>query len=86
MENLLFTWFFWEKAQWMSAVYINCGLAVNHDGIEAQREGSVVFALSAELDGKITLNNGALDQSNFQDYPLLRCNEAPKVTTIILNE
>ncbi len=63
---------------------IDCGLAVNPDGIAQQIEGSVVFGLSAALYGKITVEEGKVQQSNFHDYPLLRANETPRVHTLIV--
>jgi CO/xanthine dehydrogenase Mo-binding subunit len=63
---------------------IDCGLPVNPDGIAQQIEGSVVFGLSAALYGEITLENGAVQQSNFHDYPLLRNEDAPRVHSIIV--
>ena len=63
---------------------IDCGLPVNPDGIAQQIEGSVVFGLSAALYGQITLESGAVQQSNFHDYPLLRNEDAPRVHTLIM--
>jgi isoquinoline 1-oxidoreductase beta subunit len=63
---------------------IDCGIPVNPDGIAQQIEGSVVFGLSAALYGEITLEGGAVQQSNFHDYPLLRNEEAPTVHAIIV--
>ena len=58
---------------------IDCGTVVNKDTVKAQMEGSAVFAMSFAYYGKITAKNGAVEQSNFHDYKLLRINEAPKV-------
>jgi len=55
------------------------GTAVNPDIVKAQLEGAVMFALTATLYGRIDLEQGAVVQSNFHDYPLLRMNEAPQV-------
>lgn len=43
-----------------------------------------MFGLTATLYGEIEIENGAVKQSNFHDYPLLRMNEAPAVETIII--
>lgn len=64
---------------------IDCGLAINPDHVKAQMEGAIVFGLSAGLYGKITLKGGAVEQSNFHDYPVLRANEMPKIDVIIVN-
>jgi isoquinoline 1-oxidoreductase beta subunit len=46
--------------------------------------GSVVDALGAALNGRITLKNGRAEQSNFGDYPVLRMHEVPEVVTHIV--
>ena len=53
----------------------DCGLVVNPDQVHAQVESAVIFGLTAALRGKITIKDGAVEQSNFHDYPLLRMNE-----------
>jgi CO/xanthine dehydrogenase Mo-binding subunit len=63
---------------------IDCGRPVNLDGIAQQLGGSVVFGLSAALYGEITLVDGAVQQSNFHDYPLLRIEDAPRVHTVVM--
>jgi isoquinoline 1-oxidoreductase beta subunit len=60
-------------------VAIDCGKIVNTDTVRAQMEGAVVFGLSAALIGEITLKDGAVEQSNFHDYPVLRLNECPEI-------
>ncbi len=57
----------------------DCGLVVNPDQVHAQVESAVIFGLTAALRGKITIKDGAVEQSNFHDYPLLRMNEVPVV-------
>jgi isoquinoline 1-oxidoreductase beta subunit len=52
---------------------------VNPAGAINQVQGSVIEGLSHALHQQITLVNGAMEQSNFADYPLLRINEAPPV-------
>jgi isoquinoline 1-oxidoreductase subunit beta len=56
---------------------VDCGTAVNPDIIRAQMEGGIGFGLSAALFGAITLKDGRVEQSNFNDYRVLRMNEAP---------
>jgi isoquinoline 1-oxidoreductase subunit beta len=63
---------------------VNCGIAINPDVIKAQMEGGIGFGLSAALYGAITLKDGAVEQSNFHDYPLLRINEMPAVEVHIV--
>src|SRR4029453_18530167 len=57
----------------------DCGFVVNPDQVQAQVESGVIFGLTAALRGKITIKDGAVEQSNFHDYPLLRMNEIPVV-------
>ena len=63
---------------------VHCGIAVNPDVIRAQMEGGIGFGLSAALHGAITLKDGAVEQSNFHDYPVLRINEMPAIEVHIV--
>ncbi|GLQ93717.1 xanthine dehydrogenase family protein molybdopterin-binding subunit [Dyella acidisoli] len=58
---------------------IDCGIAVNPGSIEAQIQGGLLFGLSAAMYSGLTLKNGAVEQSNFNDYRVLRINESPMV-------
>jgi isoquinoline 1-oxidoreductase beta subunit len=58
---------------------IDCGTAVNISSVEAQVQGGVLFGLSAALYNGLTIKNGAVEQSNFNDYRSLRINETPVV-------
>jgi isoquinoline 1-oxidoreductase beta subunit len=64
---------------------IDCGKIVNPDTIKAQMESGIVFGLSAALHGKITFQNGRVEQSNFHDYPILRLSEMPLVEVHIVS-
>ncbi|MEJ2087783.1 MAG: molybdopterin-dependent oxidoreductase [Gammaproteobacteria bacterium] len=64
---------------------VDCGVAVNPDVVRAQMEGAVMFGLTAALHGELHLDNGAIRESNFHDYPILRMNEAPEVEVIIVD-
>jgi isoquinoline 1-oxidoreductase beta subunit len=63
---------------------VDCGRVVNPDGVAAQIEGGIIFALSAALKGEITLANGHVQQRNFHDYQMLRINEAPEIEVHIV--
>jgi isoquinoline 1-oxidoreductase beta subunit len=63
---------------------VDCGIAVNPDVIRAQMEGGIGYGLSAALHGAITLKNGRVEQSNFNDYVPLRINEMPKIEVHIV--
>lgn len=58
---------------------VDCGVAINPSIIKAQMEGGIGFGLSAALSGAITLKEGQVEQSNFDDYPVLRMSEMPQV-------
>lgn len=62
----------------------DCGHAVNPQQIEAQVEGSFVYGLSAALFGEITVKDGAVEQKNFDTYPVLRLADMPPVETIVM--
>ena len=63
---------------------VDCGIAVNPDNVRAQMEGGIGFGLSAALFGAITLKDGAVEQSNFHDYRILRIDEMPRVEVHIV--
>jgi isoquinoline 1-oxidoreductase beta subunit len=63
---------------------VDCGVAINPDNVRSQVEGGIGFALSAALYGEITLKEGRVEQGNFDQYPILRINEMPKVETYIV--
>jgi isoquinoline 1-oxidoreductase beta subunit len=61
---------------------IDCGLAVNLDRVSAQIEGGINYGLSMALLGEISVKNGAVEQSNFDNYPVLRIHQTPKKVNI----
>ncbi len=58
---------------------IDCGTVVNRNTVEAQMQGSAVFGMSLAFYGKITAKDGAIEQSNYNDYQMTRIHQAPKV-------
>jgi isoquinoline 1-oxidoreductase beta subunit len=64
---------------------VDCGLAVNPDGVCAQTESAIIFGLTAALQGEITLKDGRVVQGNFNDYPLLRMGEIPKIEVYLVH-
>jgi CO/xanthine dehydrogenase Mo-binding subunit len=68
-----------------AVVAVDCGIPVNTGSIEAQIQGGLLFGLSAALYNEITIDNGAIQQSNFNDYRMLRMNETPEVQVHIVN-
>lgn len=63
---------------------IDCGIAVNPDTVRAQMEGGIVFGLTAALNGEVTLDRGRVQQSNFNNYRMLRLSEMPKIEVHIV--
>ena len=59
---------------------IDCGFYANPERIRSQIEGAAVMGLSLAKYGEITLKNGRVEQSNFNDYPVVRHDELPTVT------
>lgn len=64
---------------------VDVGLALHPDNIQAQLEGQIIFAISSMLKERITMSNGAVDQSNFHDYPVLRMNEVPDMEITVIS-
>jgi isoquinoline 1-oxidoreductase beta subunit len=58
---------------------VDCGWVINPDTVKAQMEGGTIFGLTAALKGEITIQNGRVMQHHFNDYPVIRHNEAPEV-------
>jgi isoquinoline 1-oxidoreductase subunit beta len=55
------------------------GAIVNANIVAQQIEGSTIFGLSSTLYGEITLKDGVVEQSNFNDYPVVRMNDSPVI-------
>ena len=63
---------------------IDCGRALNPDTVVAQIESSIVYGLTAAYYGDITLKNGAVEQSNFDNYPMLKLAQMPVISVDII--
>lgn len=63
---------------------LDAGSIVNPDMVRAQMEGSVIFALSAALHGEITIADGAAEQRNFPQQPLLTMAETPAIEVALI--
>ncbi|MBS8241493.1 xanthine dehydrogenase family protein molybdopterin-binding subunit [Marinobacter lipolyticus] len=64
---------------------VDCGQVVNPAIVRDQIEGGIIFGLTAALHGEITLENGAVQQSNFHDYALMRNYELPSVEVDVVD-
>jgi len=58
---------------------VDCGTVVNPDIVKAQIEGGAIYGITGALWGEITLKNGRVEQSNFNNYRALRMNETPAI-------
>ncbi len=63
---------------------VDCGLAVNPNIVEMQMESGIGYGLAATLEGRVTLKDGKVEQGNFDDYPVLRMMQMPKIDVHIL--
>jgi isoquinoline 1-oxidoreductase beta subunit len=63
---------------------VDCGTVVNSDTVKQQMQSSVVFALSAALFGKIDIQGGVVQQSNFPSYPMVNLAQSPVVDVYIV--
>jgi len=60
-------------------VVLDTGVVVNPNTVAAQMQSGVIFGISAVLWGEITLDKGRVQQSNFDNYRVMRIDEAPKI-------
>lgn len=65
-------------------VAIDCGTVVNPDTVAQQMESAVIFGLTAALHGKIDIQDGVVQQTNFPSYPMVTLAQAPVVETHIV--
>jgi isoquinoline 1-oxidoreductase beta subunit len=63
----------------------DCGAVVDPDNVVAQMEGGIAHGLSATLYEQIDIAEGAVVQSNFTDYPMLRMREMPDVEVALVH-
>jgi isoquinoline 1-oxidoreductase subunit beta len=63
---------------------VDTGIAVNPDTIAAQLQGGLVFGLTAALYGEVTIDKGRVQQSNFNDYRMLRIDEVPEIDVHVI--
>lgn len=63
---------------------IDAGLAVNPGNIENQISGQLIQTVSRVLKEEITFNNTNVTSLDWNTYPILRFEEAPEVTPIVV--
>ena len=59
----------------------DCGHVINPRLVEMQIESAVIYGLTAALGDAITIKDGAVEQTNFDSYPMLRMADAPRIET-----
>ena len=59
-------------------VSVDAGLVVNPANAALQAKGSVVMGISSTLIEKLTLENGAIREANFDSYPILKLEQTPR--------
>jgi isoquinoline 1-oxidoreductase beta subunit len=65
-------------------IAVDPGIVIQPDNVHAQLESAVVYGLSAALLEELNVRNGAIAQSNFHDYPVLRMSDMPQIHTRIV--
>ena len=63
---------------------VDTGIAVNPDTVVAQLQGGLIFGLTAALYGEITIAKGRVQQSNFNDYRMLRIDQVPPIDVHVI--
>ena len=61
---------------------IDCGTFVNPERIQSQIEGAAIMGLSLAKYGEVSFKDGKVQQGNFDDFPVIRIDEAPLVTNV----
>jgi isoquinoline 1-oxidoreductase beta subunit len=59
---------------------VDVGCVVNPSGIDQQLRGGMVMGLSATVKSGLTVANGAIEQTNFDGFEILRMNEMPEIS------
>jgi len=64
---------------------VDCGRAINPDGVRAQVESAAIYGLSALLFDAITIRGGRVEQANFNDYEMPRIADTPKIEVFVVD-
>jgi isoquinoline 1-oxidoreductase beta subunit len=67
-------------------IAVDCGPHVNPDRVRSQIEGACIMGLSLALKGEITFKDGRVQQGNFDDYEVVRIDEAPRTINVHIVE
>jgi isoquinoline 1-oxidoreductase subunit beta len=63
---------------------LDCGKAINPDGIRAQMEGCAMMGISTALYEEVLIKDGKMMVNNFHDYPVAMMSDLPDIQTVIL--
>jgi len=58
---------------------VDCGRVINPEIVKSQVSGGLIFGLTAALLGEVTFKNGQVEQSNFDDFPILTMDATPTI-------
>ena len=64
-------------------VAVDCGHVINPRLVQMQIESGVIYGLTAALGDAITIKDGAVEQTNFDSYPMVRMADAPRIETYL---
>lgn len=67
------------------ALAMDCGLAINPDGVAAQAQGGVMWGVGSALVEEARIEDGVVSARNFDGYPLLSMKDAPQVDVVLLD-
>jgi isoquinoline 1-oxidoreductase subunit beta len=65
-------------------IVADLGRMINPDTVMAQIQSSVIFGMSAALLHQVTVKNGRVEQSNFDDFPVARMNQVPQIDIVLV--
>ena len=65
-------------------IAMDVGTVVNPDGALSQIEGSALWGVSHALRERATMSNGAIDQTNFDTYEVLRMSDVPEIDIVLV--
>jgi isoquinoline 1-oxidoreductase subunit beta len=64
---------------------VDCGTSINPGHVKGQIEGGIIFGLAPVLLDAVTIENGRVQQSNFNDYRVIRMSETPKIEVFVVD-
>jgi isoquinoline 1-oxidoreductase subunit beta len=65
-------------------VAADLGMMVNPDIVEGQIQSSIVFGMGAGLMQQITVDKGRVQETNYNNYPVVRMHESPQIDIVLV--